>query len=445
MLELDLLPVDVDAERALLGAILAEPDAFGRISASIDARDFSLEQHRRIFGAMGDVYSAGSVTDLVTVAGRLNDTKRIESIGGLSYLAGLDNAIGQIFGTDDYCKRVKEKSILRRAILSMTKAITEMQQNGDSREVLEQAERTIRQLSSETSRDLRLRTAGEIIAAHGGMDSFMRDTAASVRTPWARLNRVLGGGFRDEELIILGARPSVGKTAAALQFAEAAAGDGVVAPVFSLEMGAKPLLHRMACSRSRVDSNAMRTGNLRPDQRMAFMRAMSEIDAMPLYFDDTTSCTVSAIHAAIRRLNAVRPVGFVVIDYLQLMEAPGRHENRNQSVSAVSRGLKLAAMDLGIPFLVLSQLNRPEKEGGTVTTRAPILQDLRESGSIEQDADIVLFLHRKKQDYGDIRAVDLIVAKQRNGPLDTIPMNFYSSYTRLEEQIDEPRTMHATA
>lgn len=440
MFDIDVLPSDQDAERALLGAILAEPDAFGRISASVDADDFSVEKHRRIFVAMSDVYRGGSVTDLVTVAGKLRDGKNLEAIGGSSYLAGLDGAIGAIFGTDDYCKRVKEKSILRRAIVAMTKAVAEMQQNGDSREVLERAERMIRDLSSETSRDRRLKTAGEIVTEYGGLDAFMQNAKASVPTPWGTLNNIFGGGLRNGELVILGARPSVGKTAAALQFAESAGSHGIVTAVYSLEMGSKPLLQRMACGRARIDSNSLRLGCLHAKDRTAFNRAMSEIAGMPIYFDDTAACTVAAIHSSLRRLTAFQPVGFVVIDYLQLIDTPGKFENRTQAVSAVSRGLKLAAMDFDIPFLVLSQLKRM----GETDEREPQLSDLRESGSIEQDADIVMFLHAKKQEYGDIRDTKLIVGKQRNGPIGYMPMNFFRSSTRLEEQIDE-RANYATA
>jgi replicative DNA helicase len=242
--------------------------------------------------------------------------------------------------------------------------------------------------------------------------------------------------WKPKELTILAARPSVGKTAAALQIAEhSALASAKTVAVFSLEMSQSELLMRMYCSRAMVDSNRFRRGELDRSERDRLRRATVDINQLPIRYDDQTGCTVPAVHAALRRLAAREEIGLVVIDYLQLMSAPGRHGNRTEAVSEISRGLKLAATDFGVPFVVLSQLTRAcEHEG-----RRPQLSDLRESGSLEQDANNVLFLHLKEKNYGPVRPVELSIAKQRNGSVGTFNMLFHAVYCRLEEEVPEEK------
>jgi replicative DNA helicase len=427
------LPVAPDAERAVLGGILSVDGLFPQVSAVLDREDFSLEKHRRIFSAMGMLHDAGNPIDLVTLAAQLDKVQQLHSVDGVAYLAGLCDAMASIMGVDAYLRIVKDKSILRRYILGHQELINEALLNGDSTEILDRAERFNRELSAETVKDRRLLTAGEIIAREGGVNTF-HEAARSrgVPTPWAWLTRVLGG-WRPMELTIIAARPSVGKTAAALQVAEKAAQCGLTVAFFSLEMSGQQLLRRLICSRAEVDSQSYRRNELNREERLRLVRATGEVEALPIRYDDQTGCTVPAMHAAIRRLTARENVGLVVIDYLQLMTAPGRHGNRTEAVSTISRGLKLATRDFAIPFVVLSQLTRANEH----ESRRPMLSDLRESGSIEQDADNVIFLHPKDREYKPVRPVELIIAKQRNGSIGMTDMTFCADVCRLRESTEE--------
>jgi replicative DNA helicase len=426
------LPANLDAERAVLGAILDDESSFQQISAVLTVDDFSTEKHRRIFARMIDLHGSGNQIDIVTLASRLSDLKQLESAGGLTYISELNDGTGTIIGADNYIRIVKEKSVLRRYIVGQKALIDEALLNGDSREILDRAERFNRDLTADTIRDRRLMTPREIIEAAGGPDAFYADAYfRGIETPWRPVTRYIT--WKPKELTIIAARPSVGKTAAALQIAEHAAMNGMTVAFFSLEMSQDEILRRMHCSRARVDSNRVRRNEIQRDERMRLGRAIEEINGLSIRFDDSTGCTVPAIHAALRRLIAREDVGLVVIDYLQLMSAPGRHQNRTEAVSAISRGLKLAATDFNLPFIVLSQLTRAcEHEG-----RRPQLSDLRESGSLEQDANNVLFLHLKEKNYGPVRPVELSIAKQRNGSVGTFDMLFHAVYCRLEEAAQE--------
>jgi replicative DNA helicase len=434
------LPVDVEAERMALGLVFSEEDSFPRLSAVLSADDFSNARHRRIFDAMADLYEAGKSIDFPSVAGRLMDRKQLSEVGGLEYLTSLHDPMSMIvFDFEQVCRRVKDKATLRRAAATLSKLLDECLMNGDSREVLDRAETAIRELSSENVRDRRLKDAGEIIREHGGLDAFLANTIAVADTPFPRLNTILGGGFREEELILLAARPSVGKSALATQIAEHNGKNGVGVAVFSLEMSNQELLIRMSCSRSGVDANAVRLSNqgrdyLSAEQRKRLGLAMGQIAGMPIYFDDTASCTVAAIHAAVRRLMASHPLGLVIVDYLQLMHAPGKHATRNDAVSTISRGLKLAAKELHLPFLVLSQVTRASAKAGEEIQ----LHDLRDSGSLEQDANTVIALNLREDDGNpDVRRVKAVVLKQRNGPVAPVDLLFKRSITRFAEETPE--------
>jgi replicative DNA helicase len=426
------LPQAAEAEQSILGAAMEGEGLFQHISAVLDCEDFSLEKSRRIYLAMASLQEAGAPINLVTVVTRLKDSGHLGSVGGMHYLASLTDGLASVTGIDSHLRIVKDKSILRRYVLGHQKLIDEALLNGDSAEILGRAEKFNRDLSAESARDRRLLTAAEIIDMAGGIDAFHKAVSPGIPTPWGWLTRNLGG-WRPMELTILAARPSVGKTASALQIAETAGMHGISTAVFSLEMASKQLLDRMICSRAHVDSQKYRRRQLDREEWRRIGIATAEIAQLPIYYDDQTGCTVPAMHAAIRRLMASVEIGLVVIDYLQLMTAPGRHGNRTEAVSSISRGLKLATRDFGIPFIVLSQLTRSNEHDN----RRPQLSDLRESGSIEQDADNVLFLHPKEKTFAHVRPVELIIGKQRNGDVGITEMVFMAQHVRLEETTDE--------
>lgn len=429
----EILPFDADAERAVIGSILQEPEAFSQLSALVNIGDFHSEKHRRIWGAMVGLYEAGSLIDHVTVATWLRDADHLESVGGLTYLSSIDDQLGALKGGDYYALRVREKSILRQTIHACSKLIAECQSNGDSREVLQRGEQVLRDLNAASNQDRRLAKAGEIIHECGGMESFMRGTSADVPLPWPRVNEVLAGGFRRSELIVLAAATSGGKTAAASQIAAyAALRHTIPTAVFSLEMSKRDLLMRMAIEISGVDGSFVRTNRMDKEQRGKLREALLAVDQAPIWFDDKASASVASIHAALRSKGG--KFGLVVVDYLQLVQAIGKHSSRTEAVGALSRGLKVLAMDFDVPVLALSQINRAADD-----FTEPELRHLRESGSIEQDANTVMFVWRKEKPDPLIPFVraGMSVAKQRNGPAGVmVDMLYHKAQLRFEQELE---------
>jgi replicative DNA helicase len=294
----------------------------------------------------------------------------------------------------------------------------------------------LRDLSASMRTDRRLMTAGEVIAEAGGIDLFMSGTKASVPLPWAQMNLTLGGGLRNGELVLLAAATSAGKTAAAAQIGLHAATKGIGVAVFSLEMQNEDNLMRMAVMHSQVDGNLVRHNRLSRDDRQRYASALAELDSLPVFFEDSASSSIPAIHAAIRAKRLETPIGLVIVDYLQLLESVGKkHDNRTIEVGSFSRGLKLMAGDLKVPVIALSQLNRASEDRAE-----PELRDLRESGSLEQDANTVVFIHRTDQRaalYSDVVPVRMLIKKQRNGPLGYTDLLYHKRYLRFEEITSE--------
>jgi replicative DNA helicase len=428
----DVLPVDQDSERALLGALLSGVAEYQHIATLVSAEDFSVESHRRIWGAIAGLWNVGASVDRVTVATHLRDKGHLDSVGGISGIAGLEDGLGQVFGAETYARTVRDKSVLRRTMFACRSLYSQCVENQNSREVLAAGEKMLREIGASVSQDRRLVNAGEVIASAGGIDAFMSGTKASVEIPWQGMNTVLGGGFRNGELILLAASTSVGKTAAASQIALYAASRGIGVAMFSLEMQKRDMLMRMAIMRSGVDGNHVRFNRLSREESRKYVTALSELNELPLYFDDSASCSIPAIHAAVRSKRAEAPIGLIVVDYLQLLETVGkRPDTRAVEVGAFSRGLKLMAGDFDIPVVALSQLNRAAEDRAE-----PELRDLRESGSLEHDANTVLFLHRKDQQaamYSDVIPVRMLCKKQRNGPLGYADLQYHKRFLRFEE------------
>jgi replicative DNA helicase len=434
------LPANLDSERFVLGSILLDDRLYVQVAAAIEPGDLSLEKHRRIFLRMGELHSRGEKIDRVTLANELLKHNQLEACDGLSYLVSLDDGLPQIYNLDSYVRIIKGKSVLRRVIFASQKLIDRcLIGEEEPGEILTSAEETFLRIG-ESDAKVGLATPGEIIDEYqGGLNAFL-DPGKRIKglsTGFRRFDE-LTGGLHPGELIIIAGRPSMGKTALALNIAQhATAKLGKTVAVFSLEMSKEALLTRLLCATARVDNHRFRLGFLDAEERRRLQAAASELVESPLFVDDTSGSHLMDMHAKLRRLQSERPIGLVVVDYLQLMSGRGRFENRNQEISALSRGLKLLAKELGAPILVLSQLSRaPETRPGD---HRPQLSDLRESGSIEQDADVVAFIFREeiyKQDREDLRGVaELILAKQRNGPTGKIQLVFLHHLTKFENRM----------
>jgi len=438
------LPANADAERFVLGSILLNQDVYFQVAGAIEPEDFSLEKHRRIFSRMKDLYARGEKIDRLTIANELMKQGQLESVDGFSYLISLDEGLPQIANLDSYIRIVKDKATLRKLIFSAQKVIDRCLIGEDEPdEILAGAEESLLKLGEARSGE-RLESPSTIIEKFpGGVNAFLDPSqrVSGLSTGFTKFDEMTGG-LHGGELIILAARPSMGKTALALNMAQHVATHPLMkkpVAVFSLEMSSASLLTRLLCAAARVDQHKFRAGYLNADERRKLQVALGELTESPLYLDDTAGVNLMDVHSKLRRMKAEHGLSLVVIDYLQLMSTRGRIENRNQEVSALSRGLKLMAKDLDVPFIVLSQLSRAsETRPGD---HKPQLSDLRDSGSIEQDADLVAFIYREelyRKDREDLKGLaELIVAKQRNGPIGTVPLRFLSQFTRFENRAED--------
>jgi replicative DNA helicase len=431
------LPSNIDAERFILGAVLMDDSLYLPVAGSLEPEDFVLEKHRRIFARMGELHEAGERIDRVTVAEQLMKHNQLDSVDGLTYLVSLDDGLPKVFNVESYIRIVKEKATLRHIVFTSQKLIDRcLIGEEDAGDILAGAEEALLKLGESRTRSGLMNARDIITQYEGGINVFL-DPSKRIKglsTGFTKLDEMTGG-FHGGELIILAARPAMGKTALALNMAQfVATKRQEPVAVFSLEMSRESLLTRMLCAAAYVDGQRFRAGFLNGEERARLQRAAGELSAAPLFIDDTSGTNLLDIHSKLRRLKAEYGLGLAVVDYLQLMSGRGRFENRVQEVSALSRGLKLMAKELDVPMLVLSQLSRaPDTRQGD---HKPQLSDLRESGSIEQDADLVCFIFREsvyKPDREDLRnQAELIVAKQRNGPTGKVKMVFLNQFTKFE-------------
>ena len=436
------LPCNLDAERFVLGSILMDDSHFVQVAGTIEGDDFSLEKHRRIFHRMGELNHRGERIDRVTLANELLRYNELESCDGLSYLVSLDDGLPRIFNLDSYVRIVKDKSILRRIIFTSQHLMNRcMVGEEDPQQILAGAEESLLKLGDSQAKS-GLASPQQVIEEYqGGLNAFLDPSKRikGISTGYTKLDEMTGG-LHAGELIILAARPSMGKTALALNIAQHVATRlNETVAVFSLEMSKESLLTRLLCASARVDSQRFRAGYLNQDERRKLQTAAAQLVEAPLFIDDTAGASLMEMHAGLRRLQQQRKLGLVVVDYLQLMSGRGRFENRNQEISAISRGMKLLAKELNVPMLVLSQLSRaPETRQGD---HRPQLSDLRESGSIEQDADLVAFIFREevyKRDREDLRGMaELLISKQRNGPIGKVDLVFLHHLTKFENRAED--------
>jgi replicative DNA helicase len=438
------LPASAEAERAILGAILLDNTAYSQAAEYLRADDFSLDSHRRIYLRMMELAEAGRPIDYVTLTEQLGQHKEIESVGGVAYVTSLTDGLPRVKNIEQYVRIVKDKALLRGLIHAATSAVEKAYaQDAPAAEIVDAAESAIFQIAE--------RRIGQGFMA---IPEIVRTSFGSIDKLYEQGQRITGlathfedldgmtSGFQKSDLIIIAARPSMGKTAFAINIAEnAAVRDKKVVGVFSLEMSRESLVLRMLCSQSMVDSHKLRTGFLGRDDYQKLVAGLASLVDAPIFIDDTPSISISEMRAKCRRLlQSQGRLDMIVVDYLQLVAAAPmgaggkRYENRTQEVSAISRGLKALAKELRCPVVALSQLSRaPEARTGN---NRPQLADLRESGAIEQDADVVCFIFREevyKQDDPDLEGkAEIIIAKQRNGPTGIVKLAFIKRSTRFE-------------
>jgi len=431
------LPNNLDAERSVLGAILLDNNAINAAIENVRPEDFFLDQHRRVFNQMIALSENQQAIDLITLTEELHRRGDLEAAGGAPYLASLADGMPKVSNIEHYARIVKEKALLRNLIHASHK----IQQNAFEGEdgadaILDNAESSILALAEDRIRAGLIPIKEIVNSSRERLERIFREgkSITGIATGYTDLDR-LTSGFQPSELLILAARPSQGKTALALNLAENI-GIRAAQPVaiFSLEMSKESLLQRLIASVAQIDAHHFRTGRLTRDDWSRMTDALGMIYSSPIWIDDAGSISVLEIGAKARRLKRDKGLSLLIVDYLQLITARGRFGNRQEEVASISRGLKALAKELQIPVLVLSQLTRaPERDD-----RGPQLSDLRESGAIEQDADVVMFIYRPHffkagASQEEREDTELRIAKQRNGPTENVKFRFLSKFTRFEE------------
>ncbi|MCC3358997.1 replicative DNA helicase [Bacillus sp. REN16] len=437
-------PQNIEAEQAVLGAIFLEPSSLTLASEVLIPEDFYRTAHQKIFDAMLNLSDKGEPVDLVTVTSELADVKILDEIGGVSYLSELAGSVPTAANIEYYAKIIEEKSILRRLIRTATTIATD----GYSREdevdaLLGEAEKNIMEVANRKNAGAFQNIKDVLVQTYDNIETLNNRVGdiTGIPTGFSELDKMTAG-FQRNDLIIVAARPSVGKTAFALNIAQnvATKTDENVA-IFSLEMGAEQLVMRMLCAEGNINAQNLRTGSLTPEDWGKLTMAMGSLSNSGIYIDDTPGIRVNEIRSKCRRLKQESGLGMILIDYLQLIQGNGRSgENRQQEVSEISRSLKALARELKVPVIALSQLSRGVEQR---QDKRPMMSDIRESGSIEQDADIVAFLYR--DDYYDKESenkniIEIIIAKQRNGPVGTVSLAFvkeYNKFVNLERRFDD--------
>jgi replicative DNA helicase len=436
-------PASVHAEMTILGGMLVEPVAIVDATMVLKAEDFALDSHRRIYMAMIHLSEVGHAVDIVTVSEELRKRKELDSVGGVAYLASLSEGLPRKLSIESYVRIVRDKSLMRQLMtvcdMGMIDAADQSQAaldvlNNVSTRLVEISEHAVTKGFSDISAIVK--------ESFGSIDALYEQgkEITGLETHYIDFDRMTSG-LQESELIIIAARPSMGKTAWAINIAEnAAVKSGKVVAVFSLEMSKASLLRRMLASQAMVNSKAIQTGMLMKDDRGKLVKGLERLMESKMFIDDTPGITLAEMRAKARRLKQQQgQLDLIVIDYLQLMtgSAGGSQkgfENRTQEVSAISRGLKSLAKEMRVPVVALSQLSRAsEQRGGD---KKPLLSDLRESGSIEQDADVVCFIHREEyydRENEDLKGkAEIIIAKQRNGPTGSVQLAYLADYTRFE-------------
>lgn len=428
-------PQNLDAEKSMLGAILIDEETLADISEHVKPQDFYDKRHGLIYDAVMRLYEKNKPVDLLTLTDELKRKHQLEEIGGSAYLTELTNYVPTAAHAESYAEIVAQKAV-RRRLIKASGEISELGYNEETttQELLQQAEAELFSVSDQSLKQDLVSIESILTDSFDRMEELHRSKGSlrGIRTGWRDLDNMTAG-LQRSDLVILAARPSMGKTTLVANLAYNVA---TIAkqPVlfFSLEMSKEQLVDRMLADASGVDAWNIRTGNLSDDDFSKLSEAMGEMAEAPIYIDDTPGLSVLEMRTKARRAAHEKPLGLVIVDYLQLMQGSGRHDgNRVQEVSEISRGLKLIARELNVPVIALSQLSRSVESR---SPQIPQLADLRESGSIEQDADIVMFIYREayyNPDTDRENITDLIISKHRNGPVGKIELYFHPERLRF--------------
>ncbi len=436
-------PHSVEAEQAVLGGLLLDANSWDAVADIVAAADFYRRDHRLIFEAIAEVAETRGPCDAVTVSEHLDRKGLAEETGGLAYLGTLARDTPSAANVRTYAEIVRERAILRQLIQAGGEIATSVFEGGGraATELVDEAERRVFEIAERGSRsragfrqvkDILPETVDRLDLLHQSPGQL-----TGVTTGFTDLDRMTTG-LQPGDLVVIAGRPSMGKTTLAINIAEnAAIGKGVPAAVFSMEMSAEQLTLRMISSLGRVNQSHLRTGQCSDEDWSRINSAVAQLSAAPIFVDETPALTPTELRARARRLKRERGLGLVVVDYLQLMQVSGTKENRATEISEISRGLKALAKELSVPVIALSQLNRSVEQR---TEKKPVMSDLRESGAIEQDADVIMMIYREEvYDPASTRRgiADIILAKQRNGPTGEVHLTFLGEYTRFENLVAE--------
>jgi len=423
-------PHNVEAERAVLGAILIDRNAIFRVADILLSRDFYVPAHEKIFETIIELYEKGQPIDILTLTNRLKDKNLLQEVGGSTYLAELTNEVATASHVAHHAKVVKEKKVLRDLIVASAE-ITEnaFDSSNDVEDLLDDIEQKILSISQKSLPKNFVHISSELKDAYERIEKLheRKGTLRGIPTGFKGLDNILSG-FQKSDLIVLGARPSLGKTALALDMARhAAVKAGVPVGIFSIEMSREQVIDRLVSAQSQVPLWKLRTGRITDDLEFQMIRnALDELSKTPIFIDDTPSPNIMQMRSMARRLQMERGLGLLIVDYLQLIMPRRNSDNMVQQVTEISRGLKSLSRELSVPILALSQLSRAVDQRDH---KVPKLHDLRESGAIEQDADVVLFIYRKDREQAEVppeeqNVAQIIVAKHRNGPLGSVRLKF---------------------
>ncbi len=423
-------PQNLEAEVSVLGAMMISPMAITNVVEQVHETDFYRDSHREIFHTITELFNHGDPVDPITVTENLALRGVLERVGGKSYIHTLVSTVPAAANASHYARIVRENSVLR-SLIQVGNRIAELgyERPGEVRELLDRCEKMVFEISQNQIRG-EARPLKELLAEQFDRIEKLHEQGrqiTGVPTGFPDLDKMTSG-FQHSNLIILAARPAMGKTALALDIAQnIALKEDIRVVIFSLEMSDNELAQRMMCTQGRVDSHRLRTGSVGTDDWAKLTEACARLERAPITIADTPGTNMLEIRALTRRLASQQAVGLVIIDYLQLMMGDGRYENRQQEITKISRSLKIMARELKVPVLAISQLSRAVESR---TPPRPQLSDLRESGAIEQDADLVLFIYRPKNEAGHMESTaELIIAKHRNGPTGSINLVFQDKYT----------------
>lgn len=436
-------PQSLEGEQAVLGALLVSGDGMSRVVDILKAESFYRKAHQVIFAACLDLFEKNEPIDIITVSQFLKDESKLELVGGRQYITDLALSVATTANLEYYAKLVQEKWLMRSLIKAGTEIVSSCYEETDAEVALDKAEGLIFGLAQGRNMNQLVHIKHVVEASFQKIEERYenRDALSGVPTGFYDLD-ALTSGFQPSDLIIVAARPSMGKTAFVLNVAQHAAVEASLpVAIFSLEMSKEQLVSRMLCSEANIDANRLRTGHMHTNDWTHLAMAMGRLGEAPLFIDDSAALSVLDIRAKCRRLKAeYKALGLVIIDYIQLMQGRKATDNRVQEVAEISRGLKQLARELSVPVMALSQLSRAVEAR---QNKRPMLSDLRESGSIEQDADIVMFIYRDEyyNPESDRRGeAEIIIAKQRNGPVGTVELLYQSSITRFLNKVQNQYT-----